>query len=97
MSLSQEDRDFLRDEKSRATTHAAVAKRTAKAKAAHDIWSAWMRWQFQCGQMNADGSFTIPKEKVDRWQRQMTTEFEALPAEEQKSDYQVADEFMGGF
>ena len=97
MSLSQEDRDFLRDEKSRATTHAAVVKRTAKAKAAHDIWSAWMRWQFQCGQMNADGSFTIPKEKVDRWQRQMTTEFEDLPAEEQKSDFQVADEFMGEF
>lgn len=68
-----------------------------KAKAAHDVWSAWMKWQFQCGTFNSDGSFTIPKEKVERWQRQMRTEFEDLPPEEQKSDYQVAEEFFNGF
>lgn len=124
MSLSQEDIDFLRDERSFAITQEAVKKTVGgeeflvhgnvsdeellkaqshtrlfrlKAKAAHDIWAAWMRWQFKCGKMNQDGSFTIPRDKVDRWQRQMNTEFEDLSAEEKKSDYQVADEFMRGF
>lgn len=65
-----------------------------QAKAAHDIWSHWMKYMFTCGTFNGDGSWTMPKDKVERWQRQMNTEFEDLSEQEQKSDYSIAEKFI---
>lgn len=73
------------------------ANKKAKAKAAHDIWAHWMKYMFTQGQFTPDGGFVIPFENVARWQRQMMTEFESLPAAEQKSDFEIADRFLAQF
>lgn len=52
----------------------------------HEIWASWMRYMFSCGTMNPDRSWTMPPEKVERWQRQMNTPYSALSDREQKSD-----------
>lgn len=58
---------------------------------AHTAWSGWMRYLFQHGTRNPDGTFTINADKVARWTRQMNTSFAALPHQEQLSDYAEAD------
>ena len=60
----------------------------------HEIWSHWMKWLFQCCQANEDGSMTIPKEKVSRWQRQMITPYSQLSDAEKDSDRIEADKVL---
>ena len=67
-----------------------VKMRTALV-AIQPIWSHWMRYMFSCGTFNADGSWTMPAEKVERWKRQMETDFANLTEKEQVSDYEQAD------
>ena len=57
------------------------------AQYAHDAWSRWMRHLFTKGRLNKNGSFTIKKDGVDRWQRQMNTNFYDLPDTEKESDF----------
>jgi len=57
---------------------------------AHDAWSRWMQYLFTKGRLNKSGSFTIKKDSVDRWQRQMNTTFYDLPQEEKESDFTEA-------
>jgi hypothetical protein len=56
------------------------------AELAHEQWSGWMEYLFEKGEFNPDGTFTIPKWAVDRWTRQMNTQYEDLPEEEKESD-----------
>lgn len=60
------------------------------ADAQHAIWAHWMRWQFSTCTPNADGSLTIPPEKVERWQRQLATDYAALSESEKNSDREQA-------
>ena len=60
------------------------------AQYAHDVWSRWMKYLFTKGRLNKSGSFTIKKDSVDRWQRQMNTDFYDLPDEEKESDFAEA-------
>ena len=61
---------------------------------AHDAWSGWMRYMFEKSNRHSDGSVTIPKELVARWQRQMSTSFCDLPTSEQQSDLDEADQIL---
>lgn len=56
----------------------------------HDIWSHWMTYLFDVSILNEDGSVTIPKEKVERWKRQMSTSYFNLSASEKQSDLEQA-------
>lgn len=60
----------------------------------HDIWAHWMRWQFSVCTPNEDGSMTIPAEKVQRWARQMNTEYRNLTDRERDSDREQADKII---
>lgn len=60
----------------------------------HDVWSRWMKYQFSKCIVNKDGSMTIPKELVDRWQKQIDTEYNDLPESEKLSDRVIADEYL---
>ena len=60
------------------------------AQYAHDTWSNWMKYLFTKGRLNKNGSFTIAKNSVDRWQRQMNTDFYDLPDTEKESDFEEA-------
>lgn len=62
-----------------------------------------MRYQFEKGAFTKTWdiverrdvqTFHLPHQFVSAWQRQMNTEFSALPAEEQKSDYEEADKIL---
>ena len=57
-----------------------------QADVEHEIWSSWMRYMFTCGTINDDGTWTMPKGKVERWQRQMKTPYSELTEREKDSD-----------
>jgi len=69
-------------------------KKEKIAKLAHDQWSNWMKYLFGKGKKNKDGSFTIAKESVDRWERQMNTPYDKLSEKEKDSDRKEADKFL---
>jgi len=64
------------------------------ASLVHDIWSRWMSYVFSKAVLNEDGSYTIPVEFVDRWQRQIDTFYEDLPEKEKYSDKELAKEIL---
>lgn len=65
---------------------------------AHEAWAGWMRYLFGCSshQTGEDGSitYTIPADKVARWQRQMITPYGELSSDEQRSDLAEADKMI---
>lgn len=61
----------------------------------HQIWARWMGYQFSMSKRNEDGSFTIPKELVKRWQQQMETGYYELSEKEKESDRNQARKFIG--
>ena len=60
------------------------------AKHEHDMWSGWMVYLFSKCTISDDGTVTIPKWAVERWTRQMNTEYANLPEEEKESDRKEA-------
>ena len=53
----------------------------------HERWSKWMRYMFDCGAFDVtDGTWTMPADKVVRWQQQMKTPYAELSDREQESD-----------
>lgn len=64
------------------------------AKYAHETWSKWMKYLFENCTLNDDGTVTIPKWAVERWQRQMNTSFRELPSAERHSDYEEAEKML---
>ena len=69
-------------------------KRERLACAVHDSWSHWMRHIFSKASRNADGSWTIPADSADRWQRQMETDYAELTESEKDSDRRQADKLL---
>ena len=65
------------------------------AQYSHDsAWSGWMRYMFSKGVYNPDGSWTMPKEFVERWTRQMNTFYIDLSEGEKRSDREEADKII---
>lgn len=60
----------------------------------HAIWAHWMRYQFSACQRNEDGSFTIPADKVKRWERQIGAYYGELTEQERESDRHQADKVL---
>jgi len=56
----------------------------------HNRWSRWQKYLFTKCIINKDGSYTIPKEFVDRWTRQMNTRYIDLSEQEKDSDKKEA-------
>lgn len=56
------------------------------ADLAHQMWSGWMKYLFQFGTFNSNGTFTISADKVSRWKRQSETPYELLSEREKESD-----------
>lgn len=70
------------------------ALREALSDVSHSIWSHWMRWMFSVGKFNDDGTWTMPADKAERWQRQMNTPYAGLPENEKEGDREQADKIM---
>ena len=65
------------------------------AKLMHKIWSKWITYLFAVSVRNADGSVTIPVARVNKWVKQMETEYEELTEEEKNSDRNIAQVVIG--
>ena len=71
----------------------------ALADYAHDAWSRWMRHLFSKGSHVSgggalSGSFLILSSSVERWERQMNTEYLNLPESEKESDRKEARKIL---
>lgn len=64
------------------------------AELAHEQWSGWMKYMFEKGKWNTDGTWTMPKWAVERWTRQATTKYDDLSEKEKDSDRSEADKFI---
>ena len=64
------------------------------AQLAHEQWSGWMDYLFSKGVFNPDGTWTMPVEFVERWQRQARTPYAELSSPEQDSNRKEADKFL---
>lgn len=64
------------------------------ANLAHEQWSGWMKYLFEKSTKNEDGTVTIPKWAVERWERQINTPYGGLSEEEQNSDRNEANKFL---
>lgn len=60
----------------------------------HDIWAHWMRYLFSVALHNPDGSVTISAEHVQRWTRQMETDYAHLSERERESDRDQTDKVL---
>ena len=60
----------------------------------HARWSKWQTYMFSKGRRNPDGSWTLPKDLVDRWSRQAETAYKDLSSTEQESDRQEARTYL---
>jgi hypothetical protein len=70
-------------------------KREPLAAVSHDIWSSWMRWMFLMGEFDyVSGTWKMPKDKVERWKRQMDTDYADLTEKEKESDRHQADKIL---
>ncbi len=61
---------------------------------AHRSWAGWMEYLFEKSTLNVDGTVTIPKWAVQRWSRQMNTDYHDLPESEKESDLNEADRIL---
>lgn len=61
---------------------------------AHNAWSGWWLYAFSKGTVNGDGTLTFPAWAVERWVRQMRTEYADLSEEEKLSDRAEADQML---
>lgn len=68
--------------------------REALAEYAHDAWAGWMKYMFEKGTFNADGTYTMPQWAVERWMRQANTPYADLPPGEKESDRLEADRMI---
>jgi hypothetical protein len=68
--------------------------REALAAYAHEAWAGWTKYQFSKATINQDGTWTMPAWAVERWQRQMHTDYKDLLASEKVSDLAEADRIL---
>mgnify|MGYP001592497199 CR=1 FL=1 len=61
---------------------------------AHKAWSGWMKYMFTKGGHLENGGYVIPQNLVERWTRQMNTEYADLPESEKASDRDEADKIL---
>lgn len=61
---------------------------------AHDAWAGWMAYLFEKSTRNSDGTVTLPAWAVERWTRQMGTDYADLPEQEKESDRAEADKML---
>lgn len=59
----------------------------------HQRWADWQRWVHSQCTIGDDGSLIIPKELVDRWERQISTPYNQLSEPEQLSDLKQVDRY----
>ena len=71
------------------------ARRELLAAYAHGgAWSGWIKYQFDKGTFNADGTWTMPVWAVKRWKRYASIPYADLPESDKESDRAEADKML---
>ena len=52
----------------------------------HEGWARWQKYLHSVCTKGPNGTLIIPKDKVDRWERQINTKYEDLSDKEKESD-----------
>ena len=78
----------------KAISDALVAHRDQFATMEHERWAHWQSYLHSKCVRQSDGSLVIPAALVERWERQIHTEFDELSKEEQSSDLEQVDKFL---
>ena len=60
----------------------------------HRIWAGWWDYQDACSERTTTGSLVIPKNKVQRWDRQAKTDYNDLSEDERFSDIEIAEQYL---
>jgi hypothetical protein len=66
----------------------------AGAELEHARWARWQAYVFSRCVRNPDGSVTINREDVARWQRQITTLYGQLSESEKESDRKESRSYL---
>lgn len=77
-----------------STAYTKAELREMLAAKQHEIWAHWMKYQFSRCIQNEDGSLTIPADSVERWHRQIYTDYADLTELEKESDRHQVDKFI---
>ena len=64
------------------------------SKQAHISWAGWMSYLFEKSKKNEDGTVIIPKWEVERWERQIKTDYKDLTEKEKASDRKEAEIYL---
>lgn len=60
----------------------------------HQRWSHWQTYMHSMGVRQADGSLLIPRDLVDRWDRQSSTLYANLSEKEKESDREQVRKYL---
>ncbi|WP_416637557.1 hypothetical protein [Pseudomonas sp. OHS18] len=60
----------------------------------HARWSHWQKYMHKKCIRNSDGSLTIPKELVVKWDNQSRTVYADLTEKEKQSDREQVDKYL---
>jgi len=64
------------------------------ANLSHNQWAGWTQYLFSKCSKNSDGTLTIPKWAVERWNRQIATSYKNLSKDEKNSDRKEAEKYI---
>ncbi|MCY1461519.1 hypothetical protein D9M71_791850 [compost metagenome] len=60
----------------------------------HERWAHWQKYLHSQCSKNNDGSLTIPRDLVERWERQLKTPYHNLSQKEKDSDKEQVKRYL---
>ena len=60
----------------------------------HTRWAHWQSYMHGKCTKNADGSLSVPKELVEKWEKQINTLYAELTEKEKESDREQVDKYL---
>ncbi|MBM4340625.1 MAG: hypothetical protein FJ110_13915 [Deltaproteobacteria bacterium] len=87
----------MKEKKSETSTvrsNDLLSARELLSSYAHEAWSGWMKYMLKKTTPGFNGTVIIPRKLVERWTRQMNTNYRDLPEDEKNSDRDEADQIL---
>lgn len=60
----------------------------------HERWAHWQKYLHSLCQLNSDGSLTIPTSLVNKWNKQIETDYKDLSEKEKDSDREQVMKYL---
>ena len=92
LEARKSEEDLMPDESTSFLSSQMALEVTAAVE--HDRWAHWQRYLHDQCTVQEDGSLIIPRHLVDRWERQISTPYDALSEKEKNSDREQARDYL---